>query len=100
MCNKVIAILPNKLQHWTAIPLRSSTTAELIRWTTVPRLPSIATVHAGARHRERVAPGGKVMERRTHNNASDTFKALVTCVNDRLGQDRPVVSGYHRGERR
>ena len=40
------------------------------------------------------------MERRPHNNVSDTLKALVTCADDRLGQGRPIVSGYHKRERR
>ena len=40
------------------------------------------------------------MEGRTHNNASDTLQALGTCADDRLGQGRLIVSGYHGREQR
>ena len=66
----------------------------------VPRLLSIATVCRGTGHKEGFAPGGKVMEGRTRNNTSKTLQALGTCADDRPGQGRPIVSGYHRRERR
>jgi hypothetical protein len=64
------------------------------------KVASIAAVQVGARQEVRFAQGGKVMEGRTHNNASDTLQALATCADDRLGQGRPIVSGCHGRERR
>jgi len=60
----------------------------------------MATVRKGTGHKESFVPGGKVMEGRTRNNASNTLQALGTCADDRPGQGRPIVSGCHRRESR
>jgi hypothetical protein len=70
------------------------------RCAAAPRLLSMDTVPKGSSHKVGFAPGGKVMEARTRNNASDTPQALGACADDRPGQGRPVVSGYHWRERR
>ena len=38
------------------------------------------------------------MEGKIHNNTIDAFQVLGTCVDDRLGQGKPIVSGHHRKE--
>ena len=40
------------------------------------------------------------MEGKIYNNTSDAFQVLGICVDDRLGQGKPIVSSHHRREHR